>query len=196
MRVLIACEESGAVRNAFRIMGHDAWSCDLQDCSADPTYHIKGDVLEVMDRGWDLMIGHPTCTYLCNSGVSHLHTDTSRWPKLFDAAHFFKKLWSSPIEKICLENPIPHKYSVQLIGSKYTQLIQPYQYGHPESKATCLWLKNLPPLVPTDDVKHIYDNLPKAQAQRIHYMSPGPERTKERSKTFIGIAKAMAEQWG
>lgn len=195
MRVLVACEESGAVRDAFRALGHDAWSCDLQECSADPEYHIQGDVLSQLHKGWDLLIGHPTCTYLCNSGVKHLHTDAGRWPKLYDAADFFVALWNAPIRMIALENPIPHKYAVRLIGEQYTQLIQPYQYGHPESKATCLWLKGLPRLRPTDNVKAQYDALPKNEAQRMHYMRPGPERAKERSKTFPGIAQAMAEQW-
>jgi len=195
MRVLVACEESGAVRDAFRALGHDAWSCDLQECSADPEFHIQGDVLEVINRGWDLMVGHPTCTYLCNSGVRHLHTDPGRWIELFDAADFFKALWDAPIRMIALENPIPHKYATRLIGERYTQLIQPWEYGHAESKATCLWLKGLPRLRPTDNVRAQFNALPKNEAQRIHYMSPGPERTKERSKTFPGIAAAMADQW-
>ena len=141
------------------------------------------------------MVGHPTCTYICNSGCCHLHTDPLRWPKLFDACDFFLELWNAPIEMIALENPIPHKYAKRLLGVDYTQLIQPWEFGHPESKATCLWLKGLPPLKETNNVKALYDSLPKAEAQRIHYMSPGPERTKERSKTYPGVAQAMAEQW-
>jgi len=196
MRLLVACEESGAVRDAFRDKGHDAWSCDYQECSADPTYHIRGDVLEVIDDNWDMLIGFPTCTYLCNSGVRHLHTDPSRWLKLFEASEFFLKLWQAPIAKVVIENPIPHKYAVTLIGEKYTQLIQPWQFGHPESKATCLWERGVEPLVETDNVYELYKSLPKKEAQRIHYMSPGADRAKERSKTFKGISLAMAQKWG
>lgn len=166
------------------------------ECSGDPTWHYHCDIFEVIDLGWDLMIGHPTCTYLCNSGVRWLKTDMSRWLDLSEAAEFFLKLWNAPIDRICLENPIPHKYAVELIGRQYDQLVQPYHFGHPESKATCFWLKNLPALTHTNNVKAQYDTLPKAEAQRIHYMSLGPERAKLRSKTFPGIAQAMAQQWG
>lgn len=142
------------------------------------------------------MIAHPTCTYLTNAGVCHLHKDITRWPKLFDGADFFKKLLNAPIEKIAVENPIMHKYGFAIIGQRQTQTIQPWMFGHMEQKATCLWLKNLQPLVPTNNVKEEMMKLPKSQRERLHYLSPGPERWKERSRTFEGIAKAMAEQWG
>jgi len=145
MRVLVACEESGTVRDAFRKLGHDAWSCDLIDI--DNKHHLQGDVLEYLDWNWDLMIAHPPCTRLCNSGVMWLDK-RNLWDELKEAWQFFNKLKNAPIERICIENPIPHKYAVEHIG-KYTQLIQPWQFGHGETKATCLWLKNLPLLTPT-----------------------------------------------
>jgi hypothetical protein len=202
MKVLIACEESQAVCIAFRNKGHEAYSCDIQPCSGGyPEWHIQGDVLEQLDKGWDLMIGHPTCTYLTNSGVCWLYNkdgsrNIERWDNLKEGARFFSLLLNAPIPLIAIENPIPHKYAVDLIGSKYSQLIQPYQFGHPESKATCFWLKGLPKLVETNNVKHIWKNLPKNEAQRLHYLPPGPERAKLRSKTYEGIAAAMSEQWG
>jgi hypothetical protein len=186
MKVLVACEFSGAVRDAFRANGHDAWSCDL--LPSDSPYHIQGDVLSVLDQGWDLMIAHPPCTFLCNSGVRWLHERPERWAELDKGAEFFKALMDAPIPKIAVENPIPHKYAVERIGRKYDQLIQPWQYGHGETKATCLWLKGLPKLVPTDIVE--------GREQRIWKLPPSPDRWAERSKTYTGIAKAMADQWG
>jgi hypothetical protein len=191
MRVLIACEESGRVRDAFRKLGHDAYSCDI--LPNESKYHIQDDVMKHLDKGWDLMIAHPPCTYLCNSGVSWLHKDESRWDKLKDGSNFFMSLHDYDIPKICVENPIPHKYGKL---PKYTQIIQPYEFGHMERKSTCLWLKNLPKLTPTNNVKDEMDKLPKKEQQRIHYMSPGKNRSMERSKTFTGIANAMADQWG
>jgi hypothetical protein len=202
MKVLVACEESQAVTKEFRKLGHDAYSCDLQDCSGGhPEWHIKGDVLDHLNNDWDMMIAHPTCTYLTNAGVCWLYNkdktkNTDRWDNLKDGAEFFKKLLDAPIPLIAIENPIPHKYAVEIIGRKYDQLIQPYMFGHAESKATCFWLKGLPKLKETNNVKDLWKSLPKKEAQRIHYMSPGPDRAKLRSKTFPGIAKAMAEQWG
>lgn len=202
MRVLVACEESQAVCIAFRNAGHEAYSCDILPCSGGhPEWHIQDDVLKHLNDGWDLMIAHPTCTYLANSGVCWLWNkdgspNDDRWENMSDGIEFFKRLLNADIPLIAVENPIPHKYANELIGRKYDQLIQPYQFGHPESKATCLWLNGLPKLQPTNDVKEIWKQLPKSEAQRIHYMSPGPERAKLRSKTFHGIAAAMAEQWG
>lgn len=202
IRVLVACEESQATTIELRKLGFDAWSCDILECSGGhPEWHIHGDVLNVLNDGWDMMIAHPTCTYLTNSGVCWLwNKDKSkneqRWENLNEGARFFKTLLEAPIPLIAVENPIPHKYAVELIGRKYDQCIQPYQFGHPESKATCFWLKGLPKLKPTEDVKEVWKSLPKNQAQRLHYLSPGPERAKLRSKTFSGIARAMAQQWG
>lgn len=199
MKVLIACEESQTVCKAFRERGHEAYSCDLQDCSGGyPEWHIKDDVLNHL-TGWDLIIGHPTCTYLTNAGVRHLHSVPSkngkitkihgeeRFKLMVEAGQFFMKIYNAPCEKICVENPIPHKYAKEIIG-KYTQLIQPWQFGHGEIKATCLWLKGLPILKSTDIVS--------GREARIHKMPPSPDRGKLRSKTYLGIAKAMAEQWG
>ena len=197
MNILIACEESGAVRNAFIAKGHNAISCDILPTSS-PGPHIQGDVLELLKYKWDMIIAHPPCTYLSNSGVCHLYNKDGsekkdRWLKLRMAVAFFKAIESSDCEKICIENPIPHKYG---IGKTYNQLIQPWMFGHAESKATCLWLKGIPKLKETNNVKDQWKALPKREAQRMHYLSPGPERAKLRSKTYIGIAEAMASQWG
>ncbi len=181
MKVLIACEYSGIVREAFKKRGHDAWSCDLLDTD------IKGDVLKVINKKWDLMIAHPPCTRLCNSGVCWFHK-RNLWGKMKEGALFFKKLLTAPINKICVENPIPHKYAGEIIGQKYSQIIQPWQFGHGETKATCLWIKGLPLLKPT--------NIVTGREQRLHRLPPSKDRWKLRSKTFQGIANAMAGQWG
>jgi len=196
MKVLVACEYSGRVRDAFIAKGHDAVSCDLLPTDvAGP--HIQGDVLEVLNDGWDLMVGHPPCTYFTNSGVSWLHKDPERWGHLDRAAVFFKSLLDSGIPKICIENPIPHKYAIERIdGRKYTQLIQPYMFGHMETKATCLWLSGLPRLKPTTDLKKETMALPPSKRGRLHWLPPSPDRWKLRSVTFQGIADAMANQWG
>lgn len=199
MRVLVACEFSGTVRNAFTARGHDAWSCDLLDTEL-PGKHITGNAIDVLNEGWDLMICHPPCTYLTNAGVRHLHdhvlsskgTRTSvsgskRWVAMHEGARFFNALWQSKIPQIAVENPIPHCYAKDIIGP-YSQIIQPWQFGHGETKATCLWLKNLPKLTPT--------NIVEGREARIHLMPPGPDRWKNRSRTFQGIANAMSQQWG
>tara|TARA_R100001530_G_scaffold128893_1_gene98866 strand:- start:2493 stop:2942 length:450 start_codon:yes stop_codon:yes gene_type:complete len=146
--------------------------------------------------GWDLLIAHPPCTYLCNSGVCWLKTKPSRWEKLDEAAAFFRALWEADIPKIAIENPVPHRYAVERIGGKYSQIIQPYQFGHREQKATCLWLKGLPKLEPTSDLKAETLALPDGERQRLHWLPPSPDRAKLRSKTYSGIANAMAKQWG
>lgn len=194
MKILVACEFSGIVRGAFAAKGHDAWSCDLLP-TEQPGQHIQGNVLEVLNDGWDMMIAHPPCTRLANSGVVWLKK-RDLWSELDEAADFFKQLLYSNIPSICIENPIPHKYAVKRIGQKYTQLVQPYMFGHMERKATCLWLKNLPRLNETNNVKHGMLKLPKNQQQRIHYLPPSKDRWKLRSMTFSGIAQAMADQWG
>lgn len=195
MKVLIACEFSGTVRDAFKALGHDAWSCDLLP-SEKNGQHIQGDVLDILHDGWDLMIAHPSCTYLCNSGVCHLHTDPSRWGKMRDGAEFFKKMLLAPVKKKAVENPIMHKYAVEIIGRRQDQVVQPWMFGHKERKGTGLWLENLPLLTPVNDVKKEMLLLPKGKQQRLHYLSPGPDRWKERSRTYQGIAEAMAAQWG
>jgi hypothetical protein len=198
MKVLIACEESQAVCKEFRKLGHDAWSCDIQECSGGrPEWHIKGDAIKEAYSGkYDLMVAHPPCTYLSNSGVCWLYKKKERWKDMIEGAVFFRKLLLAPIDKIAIENPVPHKYGVSIIGQQYNQTIQPWMFGHPESKATCFWLKKLPLLKETENVKHIYDNLPANIAQRLHYLPPSADRAKLRSKTYSGIARAIAEQWG
>jgi len=198
MNVLVACESSGVVRDAFMQKGHNAWSCDTQPADDGGLFHYCCDVRDVLyAQDWDLIIAHPPCTFMCNSGVCHLHKDESRWGKLDAAADFFNIFLDHPCPKICIENPVPHKYAVlRLKGRKYTQTIQPWQFGHPESKRTCFWLKGLPKLKESNNVKHIFDKLPKNKQQRIHFLPPGPDRWKLRSKTFQGIADAMADQWG
>ena len=198
MKVLVACEYSATVRDAFRANGHDAWSCDLLPTDGDPQWHIQGDAL-VMAHGhdWDLMIAHPPCTYMTNAGVTWLHKDPTRWEKLDEGAAFFKALWDAPIKRIAIENPVMHKYAKERIGGmQQTQTIQPYQFGHLEQKATCLWLKGLMPLRPTTDLKAETKALPDNQRQRLHYLPPSADRWKLRSTTFKGIASAMADQWG
>lgn len=186
-RILIACEESQAVCKAFRELGHEAFSCDTEPCSGGhPEWHIQDNVLKHIKDGWDLMIAHPPCTRLCNSGVMWL-ARRNLWDELDTAMFFFMLLQEAPIPMICIENPIPHKYAKEKIG-EYTQLIQPWQFGHGETKATCLWLKGLPNLKPT--------NIVEGREQKLHRLPPSKDRARLRSKTYPGIAKAMAEQWG
>ena len=198
MKVLVACEFSGTVRDAFIKKGHDAMSCDLLDGEGDGP-HYKGDITDVLwsDIEWDLVIAHPPCTYLANSGVSWLHKDPSRWAKLDDAADFFRMFLDLPVQKLCVENPIMHKHAKERIGFRdQSQVVQPWMFGHMEQKATCLWLRGLPKLVETNNVKKEMLKLSNAERQRMHWLSPSKDRWKIRSKTYQGIADAMAEQWG
>jgi hypothetical protein len=194
MNVLVACEFSGIVRDAFRKRGHNAWSVDLLESESYKGPHIIGDALELTAPGnpWDLMIAHPPCTYLANSGVRWLYKDgepdEDRWLRMAEGAEFFRALLNAPIPRIAVENPIMHKYAREIVGRGPDQYVQPWQYGHPETKATGLWLKNLPKLEPT--------NIVSGREPRVHHASPGPERWKERSRTLQGIADAMADQWG
>lgn len=191
MKVLVACECSGKVRDAFLELGHDAYSCDLQPCDSDkygPSRHFQRDVTDLLGEEWDLVIAHPECTYLCNSGVRWLHTQHGRWWKMIKAAMFFRKCLYANAKMVCVENPIPHLYAMEIIEQPYTQIIQPWQYGHGETKATCLWLRNLPPLRPTEIVE--------GREARIHRLPPSPNRSKLRAVTYGGIARAMAYQWG
>ena len=208
-RVLVLCEYSGTVREAFAAKGHDAWSCDLLPTDI-PGQHYMENFLspgsEILNMEWDLVIAHPPCTYLSNSGVSHLYSkdgrtngrrdiDLDRWQKMEEGAAFFKTILNLPYEKMCVENPIQHRFARDRIGTKYTQIVHPYMFGHMEQKATCLWLKGLPKLVETNNVKKQMLLLPDKERQRLHYLSPGPNRWKERSKTFQGLADCMADQW-
>jgi hypothetical protein len=198
MKVLVACEYSATVRDAFRALGHDAWSSDLLPTDGDPEWHIQGDALAIAyGHHWDLMIAHPPCTYMTNSGVTWLHKDPTRWEKLDEGAAFFKALWDAPIQRIAIENPVMHKYAKERIGGmQQTQTIQPWMFGHMEQKATCLWLKGLMPLRPTSDLKAETKALPDNERQRLHYLPPSADRWKLRSTTYKGIAAAMADQWG
>lgn len=207
---LIGCEYSGRVRDEFdKLHGWAGVSCDLLPTDK-PGNHYQGNVLDIINRAWDFKGMHPECTYMTNSGVCWLYNkdgskNVERWIKLEEAVKFFNLLKDS-IEVGYLENPIPHKYArdgfysvvtgewVRGIG-KYDQIIQPYEFGHPESKRTCLWLKGLPKLKHTNNVKAEFEKLPKNQAQRLHYLPPSPDRWKIRSTTFKGIAEAMADQW-
>lgn len=195
MRVLVACEFSGTVRDVFTKTGHDATSCDILPTETQGK-HYQGDVRELLDEDWDMIIAHPPCTYLTNSGVSWLYKDHSRWLHLKDGAEFFKLFLNCKAPKVCIENPIMHRHARELIGGKYSQIIQPWMFGHTEQKATCLWLKGLPNLVPTNNVKDEMMKLSSKERQRLHYLPPSRDRWKIRSKTYQGIADAMAEQWG
>lgn len=193
-RVLIGCEFSGIVREQFRRMGWDAWSCDLLPTEI-PGQHIQEDILQHLDDAWDLAIFHPPCTYLTVSGNKWMKPEfASRFPnrqrQREEAIMFFMTLMNSKMKRIAIENPIGIMSSIY---QKPNQIIQPWQFGHPETKATCLWLKNLPKLIPTNIVK-----LPdeRSKRMRLHYLPKTPDRWKERSRTFIGIATAMANQWG
>lgn len=198
MRVLVACEYSGTVRDAFLARGHYAMSCDLLPCdSLNSGDHYQGNVADILDQNWDLLIAHPPCTYLANSGVSWLSRKPERWAQLDDGAAFFKMFLDSPIKRKCIENPIMHKYAIERIGGvKQTQVIQPWMFGHMEQKATGLWLTGLPELQATNNVKAAMMLLPKRERERLHYLPPSPNRWKLRSTTYAGIAAAMAEQWG
>lgn len=145
----MACEFSGRVRQAFRDLGADAWSCDLLPADDRSPHHYQGDVFDVIDDGWDLMIAHPPCTYLTNAGVRWLYTEPGRWEQMIDGAVFFRRLLDAEIPRIAVENPIMHRYAQKIIGRRQDQVVQPWMFGHPEQKGTGLWLKNLPPS-PTD----------------------------------------------
>ncbi|MBP47661.1 MAG: hypothetical protein CMH53_06965 [Myxococcales bacterium] len=194
LRVLVACEFSGTVRDAFIRRGHDAVSVDLLPSESDFGPHIQGDALEHLDRDrFDMLIAHPPCTFLANSGVRWLYSspgerDEKRWSRMREAAAFFRKFLDCEIPLICVENPVMHGHAAKLIGQRQTQSVQPWQFGDGEVKRTCLWLDGLPPLLPTDVVE--------GREARVWRMPPGPERQKERSRFFVGMATAMAAQWG
>lgn len=184
LRALVGCEYSATVRDAFRARGFDAWSCDILPTEGDPRWHIQGDLLDVIGDGWDLAVFHPPCTDLAVSGARHFPAKVAdgRQARALD---FVQRLLDAPIPHIALENP------VSIISSRIRKpdcTFQPWQHGHGEVKRTCLWLKNLPPLRPS--------NVVEGREERVHRMAPGPNRWKERSRTFAGVAAAMAEQWG
>ena len=182
-RVLVACEYSARVRDAFRAAGCDAWSCDLEPCEGDPQWHIQGDVVPVLTQGWDLLIAHPPCTHLAVSGARHFAAKRADGRQQA-GIDFFLALANAPVARYAIENPVCIMSSV---WRKPDQTIQPWQFGHGETKATCLWLRGLPKLTPT--------NIVPGREARVHRMSPSPTRWKERSRTFEGVARAMATQW-
>lgn len=197
MRVLVACEFSGIVRRAFAALGHDAWSCDLLPAEDGSNRHYLGDARDILADGWDLlMVAHPPCTRLCNSGVRWLSVPPpgrsldDMQAELVEGAALFSAFWNAPIERICVENPVMHRHAKVLIENYRppAQSVQPWQFGHGEVKRTCFWLKNLPPLKPTDVVE--------GREARVHRHPPRPDRWRERSRFFSGIADAMAQQWG
>ncbi|MFN7883284.1 MAG: hypothetical protein ACK5PF_09760 [bacterium] len=188
MRVLVACEFSGRVRQAFRDFGHDAWSCDLLPSDDGSVYHVQGDVRAMLREPWDLVIAHPPCTRLCNSGVRWL-AERNLWLELEGAIIFFQACLNANAPRVAVENPVMHKYARDRIGpASFT--VQPWQFGDNAKKRTCFWTRGLPPLVPTSDLDGS-----TARAE-CHLASPGPDRWKERSRTYPSIARALAEQYG
>jgi site-specific DNA-cytosine methylase len=197
MRVLVACEFSGIVREAFKKRGHDAWSCDFLPTEI-PGQHIRGDVLEILNDGWDLIIAHPPCTYLCVAGLHYSKKDPERRAKTLLAYEFFMKLYNAPIEKACIENPVGY---ISTAFRKPDQIIDPFNFGVAERKKTCLWLRGLPPLIKKTNLKvepnHIITRKTgkKSGGPYRYYWRQG-KSAKDRSRTFGCIAKAMAEGWG
>lgn len=218
MRVVVLFERSGRVREAFRALGHDAWSVDIEQ-SDQPGQHVVADVWDVLRRyHWlmraDLVIAHPPCTYLTAAGVRWLYRydkeakrtvvddagqpvrDAARWALMRRDAELFRRVLDFPVPRVAVENPRMHAHAAAIVGRRQDQTVQPWQFGHPEKKATGLWLRGVPPLVPTDDVRHVMAGLSRAETDRVHRMPPGPDRQRLRSLTYQGIADAMAAQWG
>lgn len=191
MRILVACEYSGRVREAFRKLGHDAWSCDLLPADDSSPYHYQGDVKDIIGQGWDLMIAHPPCTYLASSGLHWNKRIPGREAMTLESLEFIQLLMDAPIDKIAIENPIGR---ISSAIRKPDQIIQPWWFGEDASKSTCLWLKNLPPLTKTNPlIKHRYAN---QTASGQNNLPPSADRWKLRSTTYQGIADSMAQQWG
>jgi len=193
MKILVACEESQTVCKAFRAKGHEAYSCDILPCSGGhPEWHIQGDVTPLLKQKWDMIIAHPPCTYLSNAGAVHLYPkgklNIDRYNTGLKAKEFFMQFLNCDCEKICVENPVPSKV-FEL--PQYNQIIQPYQFGHPFSKKTCLWLKGLPPLKPTN----ILEEYQSTKIAGNWFNKGGKDRQKNRSKFWEGIAEAMSDQW-
>ncbi|WP_191321590.1 hypothetical protein, partial [Camelimonas fluminis] len=184
MRVLIACEYSGQMRRAFRAKGHEAWSCDVLPADDASHFHFQTDVREVLGMEWDLLIGHPPCTRLCNSGVRWLHappagkTIDQMWRELDEATAFFSLLLNADIPHVAIENPVMHRYAKERISGYFDPgpAVQPWMHGHMQVKATCFWRRNLPPLTPTKNVRAEMLRLPYGERAKIHHASPGPDR--------------------
>lgn len=193
MRVLVACEESQVVTKAFRARGHLAWSCDVSPCSGGrPEWHIERSMVGIMHESWDMILAFPPCTHLASSGARWFKTKQKDGRQQY-AIKFFLGIANHHCKRLAIENPIG------IMSTKFRkpdQIIQPWQFGHPENKRTCLWLKGLPLLEPTSDLRDEMKGMSKAETDRIHYMAPSADRAKLRSKTYQGVADAMAEQWG
>ena len=189
MTVLVACEYSGRVRDALRAVGIDAVSCDILPTEA-PGPHIQGDVLPLLRRPWAMVIAHPPCTYLCNSGVRWLHERPGRWAEMQRAAQFFLECLNANASLVAVENPVMHGHAREIVGCRPNFTVQPWQFGDPAKKRTGFWTRGLPPLLPTSAM-----TAADARAD-CHFASPGPNRWKERSRTYPGIAAAIASQWG
>lgn len=210
LRVLIACEFTGTVRRAFAARGHDVWSCDLRAAEDGSNRHIRDDVRRVLNDGWDLLVvAHPPCTRLTNSGVRWLsvpppgRTLAELWAELDEGAALFSDLWNAPVERVAVENPVMHRHAKERIRGyvEPAQTVQPWQFGDWETKRTCFWLRGLPPLVPTfrriEEARAALGLAPDAKPlDRVWRMPPGPDRERERSRFFPGVADAMADQWG
>ena len=188
MKVAVLCESSGIVRDAFIKRGHDAVSCDLLPTESSGP-HIQGDCTDCDWSGFDLLICHPTCTYLCNSGVRWLHSDPSRWEKMREGARFFRWMLDLPCDQIAVENPVMHKYAVEIVGRRQDFTVQPWQFGDDFKKRTCFWTNGLPRLIPTSSLNG------STAVASCHNEPPGPDQWKNRSRTYQGIAGAIAEQW-
>ena len=198
LKVLVACEYSGVVRDEFLKLGHDAWSCDLLESDSCNEKHIQGDCIPVIKIGWDIIIMHPPCTALTVAGNAHYGQGMPKHNERIDSVEWTKKLFELAIANakigVCMENPVG--VLPRMADLKCSQYIQPYQFGHPEQKKTGLWLHGLPRLVETDNVYNEMMKLPKNERERLHYLRPSKDRGRRRSTTFVGIAKAMANQWG
>ncbi|MES2295260.1 MAG: hypothetical protein V4527_18330 [Pseudomonadota bacterium] len=206
MRVLIGCERSGVVRNAFLARGHDAWSCDIEPADDGSNRHIRDDLRNHLDGGWDfLAVMHPPCTVLCNSGAKHLYLGMKkengpcpkRWAELTEAAEFYRTCRDAPIPRKAIENPIMHGHAIELTGRGPTQFVQPWWFGDPFFKATGFELIGLPKLLPTNKLIPPKRETEEHKAwSRVHREPPGPDRARKRSETFPGLAEALADQWG
>ena len=197
MKVLVACEYSATVRDAFRARGHDAWSCDLLPTDGDPAFHYQGDVYRILNQKWDLIIAHPPCTALAVSGNAWYGEGQPKYHERLEACKWTRVLWDrclSVAERVCFENPVG--VLPRLAGFPKPHYVQPYEFGHMEQKKTGLFLHNLPVLRPTNNVYEEMMKLPKRERERLHYLPPSADRWKIRSTTYKGIAQAMAEQWG
>jgi hypothetical protein len=188
LRILVACEYSGRVRRAFRNLGHNAWSCDLLPAEDNSAYHIQGDVSAILRKPWDIVVAHPPCTRLCNSGVRWL-AERDLWDDMRSGAAFFLECLNANAPFVAVENPVMHKYAREIVGRGPDFTVQPWQFGDPAKKRTCFWTRGLPPLNPTSNMTASH-----ARAD-CHLASPGPDRWKDRSRTYPGIAAAIADQW-